>query len=277
MRRVFYILTLLLLCTLQMNAKWAYVPVYYTNIVMEDSLSISSDTCYLNTSSLSPCDNRFTITVLHDSLTDERIKAIQRIKAAKVLSNIAIVAGTISAVTSIALAPLTPLDAFRQSINYTNSLSVTGSAAFLSMLSESSLNSLQKLPISICIQNNSEHEITINDMSRGLFWYVRAYGRIFLSVGNPELNKFRIANADVLNPQPCYLAIDACNGVSNEEIRFEDEVYIYYDWIDFTNGRDDLTRFICKNKQTGKISKEVMLAEQAKEIKKRSKQYSKKH
>ena len=73
-----YLLVILIFITGQVGAKLQYIPNYYSLISLEDDALIAADSTFLRECALSPEDERFTIFVMHDTITKERIKAIHR-------------------------------------------------------------------------------------------------------------------------------------------------------------------------------------------------------
>lgn len=205
-------------CVLSINAKISYLPKYYTQISLEEDSTYVLDSTITRDLALHAKDNRFSIYVMHDSLTKERVKAIKSYKTAQVFSSIAMATGFISAVTT----PLsTPWDVFQ----YQNNLSTIAAATFLKYSSSIKAESLQQLPISILITNNSDKEIFVNDMSRGLVWYIRAYGSLCLNSGNPDINLLRISNVDTTNPQIAYAIIQSANYLYKTNLEYENANY----------------------------------------------------
>jgi len=254
MRKQLFLLVLLCTLVYDADAKNHYFSSCYSKVVIEDGEDLVQDSSFLNDMALSPSDNRFTIFVMHDSLTHERVSAIRRQKAAIAFSSIAMAAGAVSSVTSAAQTPLTPLDAKFQMMNYQNGLLLVGSAAELASLSTSELHAQSELPITVVIRNNSDKELCVNDMSRGLLWYIRAYGDLALSVGNPEVNKFRVAYADSTEPHVSYLLVEGCNAIYLENLDFEDSENEYYLLSDKYEGYSIVTNLMRRNKTTLEIS-----------------------
>lgn len=246
------ILTIFLTCATCIGAKVSYLPHYFTHITMEDSTIIVRDSTTTNDMLISPPDNRFTLIIAHDSLTPERIKNIKRLKATRTLSAIAMIAGTIS--TSLA-----PLSSNNQWMMNNWGLSATATGTYGYILSTTALNELEKLPISITIENNTEQEMLVNDMVRGLTWYIRANNAITLYVGNPEINALRVAYVGA-NPQPIYILAQTVNYLERAYIEYEDEDC----WVqrkEYNTGTDWVYEYFLINKLTGntkRISKTTL-------------------
>ena len=262
---------LLSCCAILLNAKNTYIPTYYTHISIEDNGSFIYDTSIVKNAFIEASDQRFSLYVLHDSLTSERVKAIKRQKAAIALSTIAAVAGAASAVVSSTYTPLTPMDAKWQAISYTNGLNTVATSTFTNYVSRHNLSQLEKLPISVVLTNNTEKEMYVNDMSRGLIWYIRAFGELTLAVNNPEINKFRIAYADTEKSEPAYIIIQNFNVLDEITIDYEDdECWLYAMQRMLSDGTWHISHYNRKNKQTMVI--ERMTISEAEEFIKKKKQ-----
>lgn len=268
MNRTYFTIVISIIA-LTVKAENIMLPSYYTRISLEEGGVESRDTSMMNILSFSPIDERFTVSVIHDSLTEERIKAIKRNEAVQVLSGIASAAGAFAAFSSTMAIPLTPLDAVQQSINYTNGMTAMASSAYLAMAAKSRSGSLKLLPVTIFIQNNTENELYVNDTERGLVWYIRAYGSLMLSVGNPEINCLRIAYADSTAPKVCYAVIEACNHIGSYNLSFENEDYYYLNWTEnFSYTSDLMVSMFRRDKKTNETIVIKMTKKEAVALKK---------
>ena len=214
-----FLLSVLLLCfyVTCVIAKTTYIPTYYSQIEITENGVSQCDSSITREISMFANDERFTITVLHDSVTAERIKAIKRMKAA---SGWALAAGVMGGVS----AGLNPLRNGRDAVTYMNSMNTIASSSMLRIAAIEELEELKHVSISIIITNNSDREMTINDMNRGLIWYVRPHEYLNLDVGNPEINKLRIAyNDDCKDQQVSYVTVQTANFLSKEELAYEDD------------------------------------------------------
>lgn len=242
-----FLTILLLAATLMANAKITYLPNYYSHTTLEEDQIIYQDSSITKELTMPASDQRISVVVMHDTVTKERVKAIKRYRAAEILSGMAIAISSVSAMYSTVTVPLTPIDALRQAVNYSNSLAIIGSASFNMFLSEYSADILQKLPVNIIVCNNTDREITVNDLVRGLFWYVRPYYTLTLSVGNPEINNLRIAYADTNEPRPCYVEIEAANVLERVDLLYEDEQYWVYGKDEYKY-KETVTKYYIKDK-----------------------------
>lgn len=222
MKKIFFLLFLLVMTFhIDVIARTTYIPTYYTQINVVGSDTLLSDSTARRELSVLAKDGRYSITILHDSVTAERVKAIKAMKAA---SGWATAAAVFSGVSTA----LNPVRTSWDAVNYMSSMHNMVSSSMLSVAARNGTNNLQKVPVSIIVENLSDREMVVNDMTRGLTWYVPAENYIELNVGNPEVNKLRIANADGPDLQKDYITVQAANFLEKHSISYEDEDTWYF-------------------------------------------------
>lgn len=74
------------------------------------------------------------------------------------------------------------------------------------------------------IENTGNQEIVINDLNRGLVWYVPADSYLLLNMGKlPQACLLRIANTDPLHPAVKYVTIGSASFSMKFTVAYEDE------------------------------------------------------
>ena len=74
------------------------------------------------------------------------------------------------------------------------------------------------------IENTSKQEIVINDLNRGLVWYVPANSYLLLNMGTlPQACLLRIANTDPLQPSIKYVTIGSASLSMKFTVAYEDD------------------------------------------------------
>lgn len=74
------------------------------------------------------------------------------------------------------------------------------------------------------IENNGDQEIVINDLNRGLVWYVPAQSYLLLNMGKlPQACLLRISNTDPLQPSIKYVTIGSASYTMKFTTAFEDD------------------------------------------------------
>lgn len=253
MKKTLFLLLAILTCAINTSAKVDYVPRYFSQISIEEQSIVVRDSAITADLRLSAIDEYFTIMVLHDTITEARVKAMKLNRAILTISALGLVSGVISTAWSTIHTPLTPLDADMQASIYYDGLNSIAASEYHALSAIHNINEIERLPITIVIENNTSDELCINDMSRGLTWYVRAYGSLSLSVGNPEINRLRIARVNQEKPQVSYALIQACNIMDRSSILHEDEnvwIFSQEEKVIMIDGQMVLVSYILKDKKT---------------------------
>jgi len=198
------------------SAKITYVPKYYTQINIEGNSGVSADSAVCRELCKYAPDGRYSITVMHDSVTQERIKSIKRMLNASEWASVA-------AVFSGVAAFLAPLQNNFNSVTYYNEMNTMASSSMLSVAASGAAEELRRVNITIRIDNYSDKEMVVNDMKRGLTWFVPAKNYVSLDVGNPEVNKIRIAYAEGSDIQRDYITIQAGNILARKNVAIEND------------------------------------------------------
>lgn len=83
----------------------------------------------------------------------------------------------------------------------------------------------EKLKVGLWIENTSEKEIMVNDMERGLVWFIQPMNSFYVRMNNPDATSLRIS--DIHNIDINFVMATAGSTVTKHEIVWEDE----YCWI----------------------------------------------
>ena len=217
---------------LNIGGKTTYIPTYSSYIYLQqgnDSITVSNIKASLELESF---DKLFTISVHHEEMSEEKVKSIKRAKAKAGWS-------TFNTVMSV-LAP-----GQRGSI-FSRIQDVRQSTTLLKM-DKDNANS-EKVPrIEIWVDNNSNKELIVNDMIRGLAWYIRPKESIQFEIANPEVARLRVSDIDNHNIQ--YATICVGSTIRKENLAWEDDdCWIIYEYIDYPSiinytyiSKDDFT------------------------------------
>lgn len=216
MKKIIVFILMSLVCSILTEAKTTYIPKYFSRIDIESATKLQSDSSILRELTLMADDNRYAITIMHDSVTKERVKAIKRMKAAAGWAGV-------SAVLSGVSAGLQPLHTGMDAVMYMNKMGNMVASTSLSAFASEEASSLEKVPVNINIENLTDREMVVNDLNRGLTWFIRPHTYLNLTVGNPEVNSLRIAYADNGEQKVDYLTLMAGNQLTKKNIAYEDE------------------------------------------------------
>lgn len=217
MKRKLYLSFILLLLGIPVMAKTTYIPQYrtYIHIVNDTDTSAVSDN--LIDLRLNEDNGMFCIYVEHEDVTKEKVKAIKRAKRAAGWASFSAVMSGVSTVFS------------QNSLQYLVRSTNTRIASQLAYIYSANAKSEQTLQIDLWIANTSEEEIVVNDMERGLIWYVRPSQNIRLQLNNPDVANLRIS--DIHQNKVRYAMVAAGSLVNKTEIDYEDDdCWIYGVW-----------------------------------------------
>ena len=155
-------------------------------------------------------------------------------------------------------------------VRSTNTQVATQLAEFYS----SNANAEQILGIDMWVDNISETEIMVNDMERGLTWYVQPFQSLHFKFKNPDASSLRIS--DVHNNNVKYVLAMAGSEVKKRTIEWEDDNY----WVICIShptgyyGQKEIDKYILMSKTD--FSKKDLTVEEyeafKKEIKKQQKE-----
>ncbi|MBR5466008.1 MAG: hypothetical protein IKU79_01145 [Bacteroidaceae bacterium] len=79
------------------------------------------------------------------------------------------------------------------------------------------------------VENNSDQEVVVNDLNRGLVWYIPAHNYLLLNMGKlPQACLLRISNTDPLHPSVKYAIVaSACYTVKYTVAYEDDDCWIF--------------------------------------------------
>lgn len=247
---------------LSTTAKTTYIPNYKSYIHIVNGADTTAVTNNLEVLELEDQSGSFVISIEHESVTKEKVTAIKRAKrAAGWMEFSAVMSGVSTAFSSNSL---------QYMVRSTNTQVATQLAEFYS----SNANAEQILGIDMWVDNISETEIMVNDMERGLTWYVQPFQSLHFKFKNPDASSLRIS--DVHNNNVKYVLAMAGSEVKKRTIEWEDDNY----WVICIShptgyyGQKEIDKYILMSKTD--FSKKDMTVEEyeafIKEIKKQQKE-----
>jgi hypothetical protein len=158
-------------------------------------------------------DGSFSITIVHENVDKEKVKAIKRAKAAAGWMTFAALMSGVSAGFN--------------STYYNNALITyiemrrTENIAALSSFMRDVSNAEQRLTIDYYIDNLSDKELMVVNLARGLTWYILPHTSMQFSLVNPGIERLRIS--DLYHSSVKYADIIGGNSVKKETVDWEDD------------------------------------------------------
>ena len=212
-KRHFIIITLFFLY-LAIQAKTTYIPTYRSFIQIKqngnDSIMAQSN---LEKLELMAQDSSFSITLIHEDVNKEKVKAIKRAKAA---TGWMIFAAALSGAAAGFNATYYN-NALTTYIDMRRTENIAVLAGFMNAVSKAE----QRLDIDIFIDNLSNEELMVADMARGLTWYIQPHTSMQFSLANPGIERLRIS--DLHHSSVKYADVIGGNSVRKETIEWEDD------------------------------------------------------
>lgn len=196
------------------KTKTTYIPTYRSFIQikqnMTDSIFAESKLGRLD---LTAQDGSFSITLVHEDVDKQKVKAIKRAKAAAGWMTFAALLSGFSAgfdATYYNSSLLTYVE-MRRTENY----------AVLSDILHNNSKGEQRLTIEFFIDNLGSEELMVADMARGLTWYILPHTSMQFSLPNPGIERLRIS--DLQHKSVKYADIVGGSYVEKEVVAWEDD------------------------------------------------------
>lgn len=216
------------------QAKTTYIPTYrsYIHIVNgDDTASVTNNLADLE---LAESSGLFNIRIEHEDVTQEKVKAIKRAKrTAGWMTFSAVMAGMSTAFSN------NNLQYFVRSSNYKLTSDLAG-------IYSANANAEQVLDIYMWIDNKTSDEMMVNDMERGLVWYILPHESLRLKINNPEASRLRISTpkCDFVR----YASVIVGSKVTKWELAYEDDdcwVVAIYSTVDGTVNSGWIEKYKC--------------------------------
>lgn len=227
MRKLVLILAVLI-SVVSAVAKTTYIPKYRTYIhIVDGSDTIVSFNIYRDLE-LKDKGDMFNIIVEHEDVTKEKVKAIKRAKRAAGWATFSAVMSGVSTAFS------------DNSLQYMVRSTNTQIATQIAEIYTENANAEQKLGINMWIENMKEEELLINDMERGLTWYIKPRQYLHFQLSNPDVLNFRIS--DIHNDHVRYVVITAGSVTYKKTIDWEDDAFWFAgSWKRLDENKPDVT------------------------------------
>lgn len=214
MKNRFYITIVTFLLCQAVQSKTTYIPTYrsFIQITQNGNESVMANS-YQEELELMAQDSSFCITLIHENVDKEKVKAIKRAKNA---------AGWMTFATFVS-----GFSAGFNSTYYNNALTTyiemrrTENIAALSGFMHDVANAEQRLTIDYYIDNLSDKELMVADLVRGLTWYIPQRTSMQFSLPNPGIERLRIS--DLHHTSVKYADIIGGNSVNKETVEWEDD------------------------------------------------------
>ena len=219
MAKKLFLALIVQMCCLVASGKTTYIAKYRSYIHIVNGTDTVSVEGYLPELEMTEDGGLFAIRIEHEEVTQEKVKAIKRAKAAAGLMAFSAVMSGVSTVFS------------NNSLQYYIRSTDTRISTDLATIYAANAEDEQKLAIELWIDNLTESELMVNDMERGLTWYILPKQSAQIKVNNPEAACLRIS--DIHHKDVRYVMAAAGSTLNKWDVVWEDdecwvaEVYKY--------------------------------------------------
>ena len=246
---------------IMVEAKTTYIPNYKSYIHIVNGVDTTAVTNNLEVLELADQSGLFNIRIEHESVTKEKVIAIKRAKrSAGWMEFSAVMSGVSTAFSNNSL---------QYMVRSTNTQVATQLADFY----KTNANAEQILSIDMWVDNISGAEIMVNDMERGLTWYVQPNQSLHFKFKNPDASSLRISG--VHNNNVKHVLAMAGSEVKKRTIEWEDDDF----WVICIShptgsyGQKEIDKYILMSKTD--FSKKDMTVEEYEAFKKEMKKQQK--
>lgn len=128
---------------------------------------------------------------------------------------------------------------------------------------EGTIQSIKYITSIVEITNNTNNEIVVNDLHKGLTWYIKPHSSTSFAINNPSSNSYRIASVTNNAEALCYAKINLASSILKGELLQEVKRYKV---LKRENGENEVVYYLC-DKYKGKSYKfnEAEYKEQSKD------------
>ena len=236
MRKIVLFLFVVILYCVTADGKTTYIPKYRSYIHIVNSTDTIVATSNIKELSLKDKTGMFSILVEHEDVTKEKVKAIKRAKRAAGWATVSAVMSGVSTAFS------------NNSLQYMVRSTNTKFASQLAEIYNENAKAEEKLKIDMWVDNTSDEELLVNDMERGLTWYVLPRQSLHILLNNPDATLLRIS--DLRNNTIRYVSAMAGNMIYKGLVGWEDDdcwIISVYNNYDYENIRFDKYKWISKS------------------------------
>ena len=236
MRKIVLFLFVAILCCVTADGKTTYIPKYRSYIHIVNSTDTIVATSNIKELSLKDKTGMFSILVEHEDVTKEKVKAIKRAKRAAGWATVSAVMSGVSTAFS------------NNSLQYMVRSTNTKFASQLAEIYNENAKAEEKLKIDMWVDNTSDEDLLVNDMERGLTWYVLPRQSLHILLNNPDATLLRIS--DLRNNAIRYVSAMAGNMIYKGLVGWEDDdcwIISVYNNYDYENNSFDKYKWISKS------------------------------
>ena len=221
-----WILLLLLVTGLNAVAKTTYIPAYFNTLVILDNGKVDSVQNYQRILEYDTEDGLVSISILQQYVTPELVKEIKQMKRTEGWASVAAGLSAFSSGYSKGQMYSGRVTGYNVR-NYIESRDNMNQSIYLAESANATAESLMELMVDVLIRNNSEKEILINDMERGLTWFVMPKGDVIIPAQKDESMNLRISSVNPLDEKIRYAHFLSTSKMKKYDLKHETDSFWY--------------------------------------------------
>ncbi len=221
-----YLFLSLLVSTICVHAKTTYIPTYDNRIIVIENGQIDSVLNQSRILQLDSKDNLITCVIAQQVVSQDLVKSIKRAKSAAGWA--AVAAGFSSASAGFSQGQMYSGRVTGYNVsNYINSREMAAESMDASASATAQAEELKTLMVDLVVTNNSDKEMLITDMDRGLVWFILPHNEATLPLAKGEECHFRISSCSPLDENVKYINVLATSTLEKYTIGLETDMFWY--------------------------------------------------
>ena len=208
------------------HAKTTYIPTYSNRIIVIENGQIDSLVNQRQILQMDSKDNLITCSLVQQVVSGDLVKAIKQAKRAAgwmaVASGLSAGGSTFSEVQMFRGRPKGG-----EIVGYVEGRQLSGELAASSSEAYAQAEELKTLMVDLVVKNNSDKEMLITDMDRGLVWFVLPKQETVLPLAKGEEGHFRISSCAPLDENVKYINASAYSNLEKYTIALETDLFWY--------------------------------------------------
>ena len=212
--------------SLTIQSKTTYIPLYNNKIILIEDGQIDSVWNRSRMLQLYSKDNLISCLIAQQVVSQELVKAIKRAKSEAGWAMVA--AGMSSASAGFSRGQMNSGRVNGHTVsNYINSRELAKESFDASADATAHAEELKTLMVDLLVKNNSDKEMLITDMDRGLVWFILPHNEAVLPLAKGEECHFRVSSCSPLDENVKYINASANSILEKYTIGLETDMFWY--------------------------------------------------
>ena len=255
MKRTIFLLLLICVFAIHLQAKTTYIPTYDNRLLLIENGEVDSLANKTHSLMMSSKDGLITCTLAQQVVSQDLVREIKRAKSS---AGWAMVAAALSSVNE-GMAQSQMDKGYNKGWamqNYVYARENTNASLAESADAKAQAEDLKTLLLDLVVRNNSQKEMLITDMDRGMVWFVLPNCEVRLPLLKDEECHFRVSSCNPLDENVKYINALGTSTLEKYTIGLETNMYWY---VPFSEKVAKGLRFVSeKNDGYIRIDKETM-------------------